>query len=445
MPEHDYEESKWVDHLGAALDALAENASQYVVRDSSGVRHLLSFDQCRALAQHAEHGTDTRDAFNTLHVKLNCFPAEAMAIFLTHPVICRALPDCSEDGEIQYIMLDNWGGFQLSELVSMSMKAVIETGGRTAASMLNRFLTLGEMRKLRAYEITVFDEVEINSRVDMGQREFLTRYDDAKVSYSLPAYKEATSRSLRGSQATPAVVFVREFSWGIAVGPLPKNRDPIVEPEYPFSVSHENIIDLLSIATGKPLTAPLQYIQISREMHSIGIMIAKQSTAGSRRGARHLLSDQDIETFRKLMCGWQTCNQRRDAVELAIARLADSFSRTGRFELEDRILDTSTALEIMYELEGSELRYKLATRAARFLGSSDEESRSILNLLKSFYNHRSAIVHNGKAKQSRTRIATDLSEVSDLARRTLFKLLVDGQPGDWDELVVSGGNLQSDS
>ena len=441
MGQHDFNESKWVADLGTALASLAQDASEGILRDASRARQPLNFDQCRALAQLAEHNPAAQNAFKTLHVKLNRFPTEAMAILLDHPVIRRALPNSSEDGEIQKVMVEEWHGLRLSALLSTTMKTVIKTGGREAACMLNRFLTLGENGKLRGYEITVFDELEINGRADVGESAFLAPYDDIKATYSLPEHKKASSRSLRGIPATPAAVFVREFSWRIAIGPLPINGRPIIKPEYPFTVSYENTIDLLSIATGKPLTAPLQYILPLEE--GFDTMTTKESVSGMRLGARHLLSDHEVETFRELMRGWRACRQRHDAVELAIARLAGSFSRTGRFELEDRILDTATALEILYQLEGSELRYKLATRGACFLGDNDEESKSILKKLKTFYDNRSAIVHNGKTKKGSRTVAKNLSDVSDLARRTLHKLLRDGQPSDWDELVVAGRHLQA--
>ena len=263
MGQYDFDESLWVADLGKALEALAQNASEGILRDSSRVRYLLSFDECRELAQRAEHNPAAQDAFKTLHVKLNCFPTDAMAILLDHPVIRRALPDSSEDGEIQHVLVEEWHGFRLSELLSTAMKTVIKTGGREAACMLNRFLALGESGKLRGYEVTVFDEVEINGRADIGKSGFLAPYDDIKSIYNLPEHKKASSRSLRGIKTTPATVFVREFSWRITIGPLPMNRESIIMPEYPFTVSYENTIDLLSIATGKPLTAPLQYIRRS--------------------------------------------------------------------------------------------------------------------------------------------------------------------------------------
>ena len=443
MGQYNFDECKWVADLGTALATLAQNASDGILRDSSRVKRLLTFDQCRELAELAKHNPSAQDAFKILRVKLNCFPTDAMAILLDHPVIRRALPNSSEDGEIQYVMGEEWDSFRLSELLSRTIKTVVETGGREVACMLNRFLTLGESGKLRGYEITVFDELEINGRADVGESAFLASYDDVKATYGLPEHKGSSSRSLRSIQATSATVLVREFSWRIAIGPLPINGGAIVKPEYPFAVSYENTIDLLSIATGKPLTAPLRYV-LALGLGGFDTRIMKESVSGMRRGARHLLSDPEVETFRELMQGWEACNQRHDAVELAIARLAGSFSRTGRFELEDRILDTAIALEILYELGSSELTYKLATRGACFLGSSNEECRSILKRIKTFYGQRSAIVHNGKAKKSRRTVAENLSDVSDLARRTLHKLLRDGRPSDWDELVVSGRRLHAD-
>ena len=444
MAQQTFDESRWVADLGTALEVLVQKSGEGVVRDSNGVRLALTIQQCRELAQRAESDAAARDAFSTLQVNLNCFPTEVMPILLGHPVIRPALPNPSEDGEIQYIMLEDWHGFQLSNLISTTMKTVIEIGGNETANRLNRFLKFGEVGNLRAYEITVFDELEIDGRADIRESGFLAPYDDVKATYGLPEHKYASSRSLRDTKATPATVFVRKFLWRIAIGPLPLNKEPIVKMEYPFKVSYENAIDLLSITTGKPLTAPTQYIQ-TLEYGFGTTMITRESSAGMRRGARHLLSEHEVETFSEFMLSWQECRQRHDAVEIAIARLAASLSRTGRFALEDRILDTATALEILFDLGSSELKYKLATRGARLLGHNDQESKSILKTLKTFYDQRSAIVHNGKATKSGRIVATNLLDVSGLARRTLHKLLRDGQPSDWDELVVSYRHPQAGS
>ena len=66
-----------------------------------------------------------------------------------------------------------------------------------------------------------------------------------------------------------------------------------------------------------------------------------------RRGRE--LSEGDVDAFLDLACGWFTYPDKPDAMNLAIRRLAASFSRPGgRFGQEDRILDVAIALEVLY-------------------------------------------------------------------------------------------------
>ena len=60
-----------------------------------------------------------------------------------------------------------------------------------------------------------------------------------------------------------------------------------------------------------------------------------------------------------------------------------------------------------------------------------------MKTVKEFYKARSAIVHNRK-KVSWQRDCEAFDKGFDIARRTLFKLLYEGPPEDWDELVISG-------
>ena len=445
MSQPEFNEAEWIENLGTALAALAGNDCEYTIRESRRVKRPLSFGQSQVLAQLAEKDHTAQETFRELHVKLNRFPTKAMEILISHPVICHALPNPSEDGMVQCVLADEWYDFLLSDLVSKTMKSVLKVGGRESALILNRFLTLGESRQLRGFEITSFQGVECKGPLYIGEDAYFAPYDDAKAAYSLPEYEGASSRSLLDSKSTLATVFIREFSWGITVGPPTRDGEPIVRPQYPFLVSYESIIDLLSIATGKSLAAPHQYIRTDGSLENLSLGINKIYSDGGRLTAKHVLSDEDLETFTELFCGWQVFNQKRDAVELAIMRLAGSLSRRDRFDVEDMILDTATALEIMYELDGSEIGHKLAIRAAWFLGANPDERSSILKSVRKFYAIRSAIVHSGKAKQSRREVSSAFSDGFDLSRSTVRKLLRDGRPSDWDELVVAGEHLQLDS
>ena len=57
---------------------------------------------------------------------------------------------------------------------------------------------------------------------------------------------------------------------------------------------------------------------------------------------------------------------------------------------------------------------------------------------KEVYDVRSKIVHPAKKEMSAERRREAFTKGFDIARRTLFKLLREGAPGNWDELVVAG-------
>ena len=133
---------------------------------------------------------------------------------------------------------------------------------------------------------------------------------------------------------------------------------------------------------------------------------------------------------------WCTYRGKRDVIDLAIRRLAASFTRGGPFSAEDRILDVSIALEIMYGPIKHKLTHQLATRAKCLLGQGTERRGWISARVKSFYEVRSAIVHGQKKiKGGRDTIDKALEDGRDLACLTLAELLSRGPVRDWDKLM----------
>ena len=120
-------------------------------------------------------------------------------------------------------------------------------------------------------------------------------------------------------------------------------------------------------------------------------------------------------------------------------RLAEALARDGRFAVEDRILDVAIALERMYELDRGEISYTLRSRAAWFLGT-DAESRRVreMQAVKAFYDMRSAIVHSRKKRPAPEEQRAAFDKGFDVARRSLFRLLQDRPPNDWERLVTAG-------
>ena len=124
-----------------------------------------------------------------------------------------------------------------------------------------------------------------------------------------------------------------------------------------------------------------------------------------------------------------------------VGRLAEALARDGQFASEDRILDVAISLERMYELDQGEVSFKLKTRAAYFLESDTEARLRVFKDVGEFYGARSKIVHNSRKKRGAAEgRGAAFKKGFDVARRSVIKLLRDGPPLDWNEMVVAGGN-----
>ena len=92
----------------------------------------------------------------------------------------------------------------------------------------------------------------------------------------------------------------------------------------------------------------------------------------------------------------------------------------------------------MYELDQSEIVFKLKTRAACFLEADPEARLRTFNDVGAFYDARSAIVHNSRKKRrSAEEREAAFKKGFDVARRSVFRLLRDGPPRDWNEMVIA--------
>ncbi len=117
-----------------------------------------------------------------------------------------------------------------------------------------------------------------------------------------------------------------------------------------------------------------------------------------------------------------------------VARLAEALGRDGRFALHDKVVDVVIALEGMYKLPKWKKLRKLEDRVSGFLETDADDRRKIRESVRNLYEARSAVVHSGSGEASPFRNAAAFVKGYDLARRSLFKLLREGVPENWDEL-----------
>ena len=122
-----------------------------------------------------------------------------------------------------------------------------------------------------------------------------------------------------------------------------------------------------------------------------------------------------------------------------VSRLATAVTRKGRFALDDQILDVAMALERMYGLSQGEISFKLKMRAACFLESTIDGRSKVFETVKTLYDLRSAIVHGNNKKQGTTKQREETFQLGfGIARKTLLKLIQEGTPKDWNQVVIAG-------
>ena len=176
-------------------------------------------------------------------------------------------------------------------------------------------------------------------------------------------------------------------------------------------------------------------------------------------GQPHYHSDVRSKTWEFLPGGWTQMHPldrtgMEQAIQLfkqpdldgwkykpVISRLAEALARGNRYASEDKIVDVAIALERMYEIVGQELTYRLKTRAACYLEVDMEGRKRVFNDLDDFYNARSKIVHGRKSKaQEMEKVSEDQRTAFEtgfeVARRTLIKLLREGPPENWNDMVL---------
>ena len=141
---------------------------------------------------------------------------------------------------------------------------------------------------------------------------------------------------------------------------------------------------------------------------------------------------------------WEPERQRYRDYGMVVSRLSEALARTGHYSDDDRILDVAIALEQMYELDQGEISFKLKMRAACFLESETEARKRVFKKVGDLYKARSAIVHRRSKESSRASKREAFETGFDVARASAIKLLGQGPPRNWNEMVMAGGTKNPD-
>ena len=291
------------------------------------------------------------------------------------------------------------------------------------------------------YGLTLEEESDLADGMAIVPFEHVKAFVDEEVVQELaPAGAEVHGwRSVGG--------IVRPFRWNPSFHRTSDLEDAGLKPPGRFFQEARTFLELISVAhgAGAPVLrlaelpncidrSAAKLLGLERRgpgLYGSGSAHEFDGSADRPRLAREALN-QAREAF-----GNRTTGHHK-AMAPIVSRLAEAQARSGRFAGDDMILDVAIALEQMYRPEGSEIAHKMRTRVAWYLGTDAESRLRYMKATKEFYDMRSKIVHGGKKEVSAERRLEAFATGFDIARRTLFKRLRAGPPGDWDELVVAG-------
>ena len=455
MTNSQFNEATWVERLAVALEPVAAAArpSYYPPPNelggygSSEERQSALNRAYRNLAARAKYDPTASIQFKDSYLQLKDEPVEAVAILREHPLIGTALEDSGGEESVGFRVLGSTFRATLKGLVARLAKLSIRDGGKEAALCLHRYLTAGATETLPAHEITVVHGLVVKTRFNLDAGAYLTSYGDAREEFGLPDDPEPLSKTT----LPEAAVLVRKLEYGPGVARLEDDYGlPVVHISYCFPADHridldnwfedKLLIDLLSIATRFPLLSRTRYVRVPEWIEDINPNFAHglQQSVGNVSdvwpGGRDL-SKGAVDAFLELARGWHTYPDKKDTLNLAVRRIAGSFSRPGgRFGQEDRILDVAIALEVLY---GDTTGDKRAQRAAALLGETAAEQKRTYDQAKGFYDVRNSIAHSKMSPPSRDVLDKELETGRNLACLTLVKLLNRDTQLQWVDVMRS--------
>ena len=150
----------------------------------------------------------------------------------------------------------------------------------------------------------------------------------------------------------------------------------------------------------------------------------------------HALSDPDESVLGNSIEALM--EPRYKGTRTSVTRLIKS--KDSRQGLVDRFVDLRMALEELFLKDfanehSQEMRFRLSLFGAWFLGQGFEDRRRIRRVLRDAYDAASGAVHTGNIAFTDDNLAL-LSAARSLCREGILKLLREGPPPDWGDLVL---------
>lgn len=175
-------------------------------------------------------------------------------------------------------------------------------------------------------------------------------------------------------------------------------------------------------------------------LYKAGLRKSSRGWGRERRtpfGDRYVLRSGDINGLLKL---WDQLKE----VDLAKEDLALNRFEAGltRRDPKESLIEFMIAFENLLGVGGQELKFRMATHLAWFLGKDHAERRQMYRTFKDAYDLRSDIVHGRKRFRKKkfedaARLQALVKKLEGYLRAIILRFLLDGRPS-WDQVILQG-------
>ena len=340
-----------------------------------------------------------------------------------------------------------------SDLIDHVLLIARETGVETAARTCEEYLKCAAEPRLPGFELTFIVGLKLTTRWDIVPGLYVVPYPSLQQQFRRRRlrFPDTFLSGLDPSSKKNITVLVSELRWGPAITSANRSlsdSDPVTIT-LDFNHNPFLLIALLSVVLGRPLRVVANAL---RAAPWIDDFLDKPGGGGANFDPEGRInssnskpvSAEDKGVAEQAVRAWDSSEKAdRGKLSLPVARLSSSLSRGSSWAIpnlaaEDRVLDISIALEILYGLDAAEITYKLSTRAGWYLGSTAEDRLRIRKTISDFYGLRSAIIHGRKPGKSDRNLEIH-NETYNIAKDTLLKHLARGyrpDDGQWNEIVM---------
>ncbi|WP_170755632.1 HEPN domain-containing protein [Ruegeria lacuscaerulensis] len=369
-------------------------------------------------------------------------------ILRSHPALGRALGPVIGNDEFRTTILNGSSLTWLSRLICGLMERANEehiSGFETASAELGALLDLST-HTLKTnipnnlnigFDLLLFHGPRIDAEIDLQDGLFIKPAADLRNFLEVEWLRDFVPENIDHRDWRQIGAVVRPFRWRPAFERKTDfyDRPPIWPVE--FEADAFEFIDLLAVANQTPII-PFVLLRGCIHRTACNLLGVRQSHGGIHPcrlvGKRYdpfrsppKLHKSAVHQAMKVYKSRENVDQIR--LSAVVRRLSEALARDGRFGADDRILDVSQSIELMFEIKGTGIGKKLQKAMVDLLALDEEHAEEVRNAVKHFYDVRSAIVH-GASDAYRKRLLEGRQRAFrsgfNLAKQAYFKLVLEG-------------------